>query len=191
MLLCLPFSHSSIVDVYYQGKIKPTDVVVNKIQSAETRLYQIPSSSNSDNHSRQKLTSSKDLHSAVADEEERRQKFQIDRKRERKLVKERVDELVPKEPGKQGQLEEKRARREANWERERQSGAADTELTDKDIYGGGSDYNAMLARQRQRQEMRYREKNEHLAGRKRELDAKEEKTMEMFKRMAQERFGNQ
>ncbi|EIW63866.1 uncharacterized protein TRAVEDRAFT_138168 [Trametes versicolor FP-101664 SS1] len=116
----------------------------------------------------------------------------LQRKRERKEAKERVEDLVgPKEVGRAGQLEKKKVQREAN-RAFREKGDEGLEVDDATLMGGGDSFQAQLAR-REAARQRYAEKNGDRmgAGRERaeELRQKDRATMDMFMQMAKEKFG--
>ncbi|KAG2221024.1 hypothetical protein INT45_009273 [Circinella minor] len=123
---------------------------------------------------------------------ERRAERKTEAKRSRSRREEYLDEVAPKETGREAQLAKRRAVN-AYHKRERDT---DVELTDADIYGGGrgeDDFKSRLAaekrrnemrdqRRQQRQEQKFGPIQERLAQHK----AKEDATMEMFKKMAEE-----
>ncbi|KAI9496523.1 hypothetical protein BDB00DRAFT_971624 [Zychaea mexicana] len=126
--------------------------------------------------------------------ERERNERRAERKSEVKRVKSRreehLDEVAPKETGREAQLAKRRAQN-AYHKRERD---LDVELDDSDLYGGGRDeFKAKLAaekrreearqqRRQQRQEERYGPIQERMAQHK----AKENATMEMFRKMAED-----
>ncbi|SAL95186.1 hypothetical protein [Absidia glauca] len=99
------------------------------------------------------------------------------------------DQVVPKLEGREAKLAEKRA---TNAQRRRER-SPDVELNDQDIYGGGDDYKARLAveqRNKERRQARFEERKEQrLAPIKDKLadyKAKEDQTMALFRKMAEE-----
>ena len=77
-----------------------------------------------------------------ADEEYHAVERDYQRKRERKEAKERLEDLVgPKEMGRAGQLEKKKAQREAN-RAYREKGDEGLELDDATLMGGGDSFQA-------------------------------------------------
>ncbi|KAI0640188.1 hypothetical protein C8Q77DRAFT_1046556 [Trametes polyzona] len=114
------------------------------------------------------------------------------RKRERKEAKERIEDLVgPKEVGRAGQLEKKKAQREAN-RAFREKGDEGLEVDDATLMGGGDSFQAQLAR-RDAARKRFEEKNGDRMSAAREraeqLRQKDKATMDMFMQMAKEKFG--
>ncbi|KAI8981334.1 hypothetical protein BD414DRAFT_443644 [Trametes punicea] len=127
----------------------------------------------------------------VADEY-RAAEREYQRKRERKEAKERLEDLVgPKEVGRAGQLEKKKAQREAN-RAYREKGDEGLELDDATLMGGGDSFQAQLAR-REAAKRRYEEKkNERMSATRERAEAlrqKDKATMDMFMQMAKEKFG--
>ncbi|THU83746.1 hypothetical protein K435DRAFT_688969 [Dendrothele bispora CBS 962.96] len=121
-------------------------------------------------------------------EEERKLK----RKRDRKEEKERVEDMVgPKEVGREGMLEKKRARRE-NDKAFRERGDEGLELDESTLMGGGDSFKAAIAR-REASKKRYEQKNEEKTTAMRErataFREKESATMAMFQELAKQRFG--
>ncbi|OLL24272.1 hypothetical protein NEOLI_003405 [Neolecta irregularis DAH-3] len=124
------------------------------------------------------------------------QEAQLARKRDRRIQKDRLEELAPKaEPGtRERQLEKKR---ELNQKLKsfREKSPDGVELKESDIYGD-DDFKAKLAISKnaaaQREEMkedRLREREMEKSVRKKELLTKEEETMKMFKEIAKQRYG--
>ncbi|CAO3592729.1 unnamed protein product [Absidia cylindrospora] len=131
------------------------------------------------------------------DWEEQREKDRLERKSEYRAQKRRtndfINETVPKLDGREAKLAEKRA---TNAMRRRER-SPDVELNDHDIYGGGGgggdDYKTRLAieqRNKERRQARFEERKEQrLAPIKDKLadyKAKENETMALFRKMAQE-----
>ncbi|WPH02032.1 hypothetical protein R9X50_00488700 [Acrodontium crateriforme] len=125
----------------------------------------------------------------------------IERKEERQAQRERLDELVPRaEPGsRERQLEKKRETAAANRSfREAKSPGAE-EVGEKDLMGGDDGvegYKKMLKekeRAKSERELRreevFRAKAAEREERMKGFRAKEEKTMEMLKSLAKQRFG--
>ncbi|CAO3693295.1 unnamed protein product [Rhizopus microsporus] len=128
------------------------------------------------------------------EKEEEYERKQAERKYEAKKRKERremmLDEVAPREVGREAQLLKKRALN-AYHKRER---SPDVELSEADLMGG-DDFQAMLAAERRRKEQREArraEKRAPILNKMEEYKAKESATMEMFKKMAEEqrRRGN-
>ncbi|KAI0778914.1 hypothetical protein BD413DRAFT_632463 [Trametes elegans] len=114
------------------------------------------------------------------------------RKRERKEAKERMEDLVgPKEVGRAGQLEKKKAQREAN-RAYREKGDEGLEVDDSTLMGGGDSFQAQLAR-REAAKQRFQDKRSEQMSATREraeaLRQKDKATMDMFMQMAKEKFG--
>ncbi|KAK0473051.1 hypothetical protein IW261DRAFT_1505511 [Armillaria novae-zelandiae] len=120
-------------------------------------------------------------------DEERKYK----RKRERAEDKERIEDMVgPREVGREGMLEKKRARREAD-KSFREKGDDAVELDDSTLFAGDS-FQARIAR-RDAGKKRYQQAQEEKAAAMREratvIKEKESATMSMFQQMAKQRFG--
>ncbi|KAF2153711.1 hypothetical protein K461DRAFT_115008 [Myriangium duriaei CBS 260.36] len=125
---------------------------------------------------------------------------QYQRKQDRRLQKERLDDLAPRaEPGtKERQLEKKREQAESNRAfREARSPGAE-EVREGDLMGddGAEGYKARLQASERRKTERELRKEELLRARAAEREerlsqhrAKEDKTMEMLKAIAKQRFG--
>ncbi|THX09500.1 hypothetical protein D6D18_01271 [Aureobasidium pullulans] len=135
---------------------------------------------------------------AEEDETARRQDLRFDRKMDRRSQKERLEELNPRaEPGsRERQLEKKREKAVANRAfREEKSPGAE-EVGEGDLIGGEDGIKAHLqATQRKKSERELR-KEEILRAREAEREerlaehrAKEDKTMEMLKSLARQRYG--
>ncbi|KAG9559739.1 hypothetical protein KCU71_g9409, partial [Aureobasidium melanogenum] len=135
---------------------------------------------------------------AEEDEIARRQDLRFDRKMDRKLQKERLEDLNPRaEPGsRERQLEKKREKTVANRAfREEKSPGAE-EVGEGDLIGGEDGIKAHIqATQRKKSERELR-KEEILRAREAEREerlarhrAKEDKTMEMLKNLARQRYG--
>jgi hypothetical protein len=138
----------------------------------------------------------------------------LKRKRDRKEERERVEDMVgPKEVGREGMLEKKRARREADRSF-RERGDEELEADESTLMGGGDSFqercvcccgvprgkNAdVFCRIRQRDAARKRaEEKRHGAREERDAAARErvsairqkdKATMDMFMQMAKEKFG--
>ncbi|TDL26373.1 hypothetical protein BD410DRAFT_518447 [Rickenella mellea] len=115
------------------------------------------------------------------------------KKRQREETKERVEELVgPKETGREGQMEKKRVKREEGRAIRDAKDDGLAEIDESTLMGGGDSFKARIA-QRDAARKRYEEKNAAKFAENREradaIRAKDAATMEMFKKMAQERFG--
>ncbi|PNS20755.1 hypothetical protein CAC42_2686 [Sphaceloma murrayae] len=129
-----------------------------------------------------------------------RESIRHERKMERKLQKDRMDEVAPRaEPGtKDRLLEKKREKLEANRSfRESKDGGVE-EVGDKDLLGdeGAEAYKAQLKEHERRKTEREVRKEEVLRARAAEREerlaahrAKENKTLDMLKEIAKQRFG--
>ncbi|KAK0184623.1 hypothetical protein F5146DRAFT_231805 [Armillaria mellea] len=120
-------------------------------------------------------------------DEERKHK----RKRERAEDKERIEDMVgPREVGREGMLEKKRARREAD-KCFREKGDDSVELDESALFTGDS-FQARIAR-RDAGKKRYQQAQEEKAAAMRErataIKEKESATMSMFQQLAKQRFG--
>jgi hypothetical protein len=120
------------------------------------------------------------------------------RKRERAENKDRIEDMVgPKEVGRAGMLEAKRARRENDraFRESRDDSFAEVDEGTLGLGGGDSFQDRIRQRdaaKRRADERRHGEKAHLLEATKERNDARRQKehdTMEMFKRMAAERFG--
>ncbi|KAI7225828.1 hypothetical protein KC330_g9025 [Hortaea werneckii] len=139
------------------------------------------------------------------DREARRAQIRADRRLDRKTQKERLEELVPRaEPGtRERQLEKKQERASANraFRDAKDGGAGEMEeVGDKELMGGGDgedDYKAQVkARERQKNQREVR-KEEVLRARAAEREGrvaehrrKEERTMDMLRELAKQRYGS-
>ncbi|PBK76364.1 hypothetical protein ARMSODRAFT_874877 [Armillaria solidipes] len=120
-------------------------------------------------------------------DEERKHK----RKRERAEDKERIEDMVgPREVGREGMLEKKRARRDAD-KSFREKGDDSVELDESALFAGDS-FQARIAR-RDAGKKRYQQAQEEKAAAMRErataIKEKESATMSMFQQLAKQRFG--
>ncbi|GAB1729692.1 hypothetical protein NU195Hw_g3652t1 [Hortaea werneckii] len=141
------------------------------------------------------------------DREAHRARIREDRRQDRKAQKERLEELVPRaEPGtRERQLEKKREKAFANRTfrdaKDGGEGGGMEDIGDKELMGGleggEDDYKAQVkARERQKNQREIR-KEEVLRARAAEREGrvaehrrKEEKTMEMLRELAKQRFGS-
>jgi len=114
------------------------------------------------------------------------------RKRDKVEAKERLEEIVgPKEVGREGALEKKRARREADRSF-RERGDDGLEADESTLLGSGGSFRAQIARRdatRKKYEAAKEEKTAAVRERVSVLKEKEDKTMAMFQALAKERFG--
>ncbi|KAF9820774.1 hypothetical protein IEO21_01217 [Rhodonia placenta] len=118
------------------------------------------------------------------------------RKRERKEVKERVEEMVgPKEAGREGMLENKRVQRESD-RAFRERGDEGLEVDESTLMGGGDSFKERIARRdmaRKRfDEKRHGPRDDRTTAIRERADAIREKdkaTMDMFMQMAKQKFG--
>ncbi|KAG9517590.1 hypothetical protein KCV07_g6111, partial [Aureobasidium melanogenum] len=135
---------------------------------------------------------------AEEDEIARRQDLRFDRKMDRKLQKERLEDLNPRaEPGsRERQLEKKREKAVANRAfREEKSPGAE-EVGEGDLIGGEDGIKAHIQATQHKKSERELRKEEILRAREAEREerlahhrAKEDKTMEMLKNLARQRYG--
>ncbi|KAL5519346.1 hypothetical protein ACEPAH_1029 [Sanghuangporus vaninii] len=132
-----------------------------------------------------------------AQEEAQSTERNYERRRAKQEDKNRIEEIVgPKEQGREGMLEKKKMRREAD--RAARDAKDDTlgEYDDSTLMGGGDSFQARIA-QRDAARRRFEEKRvtgreeKEAAFRERQeaIRSKDRATMEMFKQMARERFG--
>ncbi|KAK5221311.1 hypothetical protein LTR99_006864 [Exophiala xenobiotica] len=132
------------------------------------------------------------------------QALRQDRILDRKAQKDRLDELLPRaEPGtRERQLEKRREKAETNraFAASKEGGGDDMDLPPNEVMGGEEDSIGDLKRMQKENERRKNErelrKEEILRARAAEREArvavmkeKEERTMSMFKEIAQQRFG--
>ncbi|KAK7051621.1 hypothetical protein VNI00_004600 [Paramarasmius palmivorus] len=121
-------------------------------------------------------------------EEERRYK----RKRDRKEDKDRIEDMVgPKEVGREGMLEKKRAKRE-NDRAFREKGDEGLEADESTLMGGSDSFHAHIARRdaaKKRFESAREEKANAIRERAKAFNEKESATMAMFQQLAKQRFG--
>ncbi|KIK97702.1 hypothetical protein PAXRUDRAFT_824661 [Paxillus rubicundulus Ve08.2h10] len=118
------------------------------------------------------------------------------RKRDRVEAKEHVEDMVgPKEVGREGMLEKKRARRESNKDF-REKGDDGFEADESTLLGGGDSFKDHIARRdaaRKRfQEKRVVTREDNAAGARERANAMREKdraTMDMFQQLAKQRYG--
>ena len=126
--------------------------------------------------------------------------FRHERKAERKTQQERLDELVPRaEPGtRERQMEKKREVAASNRSFAQAKEAGETEVPERDLLGtDGADEFKKQIREKQRaknerelrKEEQLRARAEEREGRMREFRAKEDKTMEMLRQLAEQRYG--
>ncbi|KIO07141.1 hypothetical protein M404DRAFT_137623 [Pisolithus tinctorius Marx 270] len=120
----------------------------------------------------------------------------LKRKRDRAEAKDRLEDIVgPKEVGREAMLEKKRARRE-NDKAFREKGDEGLEADESTLLGGGDSFKDHIAR---REAARRRWEEKRAAGREDKEAAtreravamreKERATMDMFQKLAKERFG--
>lgn len=129
-------------------------------------------------------------------EDERKAERDLKRKREKKDAKERVEEMVgPKEVGREGVLEKKRAKRESD-KSFREKGDDGFEADESTLMGGGDSFKDHLARRdaarARHQEKKFGGKDERVTAVRERADAarqKEKETMDMFMQMAKQKFG--
>ncbi|KAF7791068.1 hypothetical protein EIP86_002029 [Pleurotus ostreatoroseus] len=120
----------------------------------------------------------------------------LKRKRERKEVKERLEDVVgPKEVGREGMLEKKRARREAD-KSYREKGDDGFDMDDSTLMGGGDSFQERIARRdaarKRMEDKRFTGREDRDAAARERADAlrqKDKATMDMFMQMAKQKFG--
>ncbi|KAF7347463.1 hypothetical protein MVEN_01502300 [Mycena venus] len=116
----------------------------------------------------------------------------LKRKRDKAEAKERIEDMVgPREVGREGALEKKRARREADRSF-RERGDDGMEADESVLLGGGDSFKAQIAKRdaaRSRRDQKYEDKTAAVRERANEYKEKESKTMAMFAALAKERFG--
>ncbi|KAG6843997.1 hypothetical protein H0H87_010888 [Tephrocybe sp. NHM501043] len=133
------------------------------------------------------LTMSREL-AAEQQQEERAYK----RKRDKLEAKERVEDMVgPREVGREGMLEKKRAKRDADRSY-RERGDEGLEADESTLFGGGDGFREQIAR-RDAAKNKYNAAREEKAAAARErasaFKQKEQATMDMFQQLAKQRFG--
>ncbi|KAG6884310.1 hypothetical protein C0993_012234 [Termitomyces sp. T159_Od127] len=114
------------------------------------------------------------------------------RKRDQLEAKERIEDMVgPREVGREGMLEKKRVRREAD-KNFREKGDEGLEADESTLLGGGDSFKDMVAR-RDAAKNRYNSAREEKVAAAREraemFKQKEQATMDMFQQLAKQRFG--
>ncbi|GLB43683.1 hypothetical protein LshimejAT787_1401950 [Lyophyllum shimeji] len=124
--------------------------------------------------------------------EQREEERAYKRKRDKLEAKERIEDMVgPREVGREGMLEKKRARRDADRSF-REKGDEGFEVDESTLLGGGDSFKDQIAR-RDATKQRYNAAREEKAAAAREranmFKQKEQATMEMFQQMAKQRFG--
>ncbi|KAJ7733810.1 hypothetical protein B0H14DRAFT_3898857 [Mycena olivaceomarginata] len=116
----------------------------------------------------------------------------LKRKRDRAEAKERVEDMVgPREVGREGALEKKRARREADRSF-RERGDDGLEADEGVLLGGGDSFKAQIAKRdaaQSRRSQKYEDKTAVVRERQSVYKEKETATMAMFQALAKERFG--
>ncbi|KAI0347903.1 hypothetical protein BDW22DRAFT_1341155 [Trametopsis cervina] len=118
------------------------------------------------------------------------------RKRDKLDAKDKLEEMVgPKEVGREGMLEKKRARREADRSF-REKGDDGFEADDSTLMGGGDSFQERIARRdaarKRMDEKKFGAKDDRDATARNRADAirqKDKATMDMFMQMAKEKFG--
>ncbi|TFK56907.1 hypothetical protein OE88DRAFT_1640726 [Heliocybe sulcata] len=122
---------------------------------------------------------------------------QYKRKRDREEAKERIEDMVgPKEVGREGMLEKKRAKRESDRAFREKGDDGFVEADESTLMGGGDSFRERIA-QRDAARKRFAEKRQshrdervsEVQERRSALREKDKSTMDMFMKMAQERFG--
>ncbi|RDB19347.1 hypothetical protein Hypma_013401 [Hypsizygus marmoreus] len=114
------------------------------------------------------------------------------RKRDKLEAKERVEDMVgPREVGREGMMEKKRARREADRSF-RDKGDEGLEADESTLLGGGDSFRDQIARRdaaRKRHLATKEDKTSAIRERASVFKEKEQATMDMFQQMAKQRFG--
>ncbi|KAJ7589451.1 hypothetical protein C8J56DRAFT_33594 [Mycena floridula] len=126
------------------------------------------------------------------EEEDRKAERSYKRKRDKVEDKERIEEMVgPREVGRAGQLEKKRAKREGD-RAFREKGDEGLEVDESTLLGGGDSFKDYIMK-REEGKKRYSAKEEEKAAAFRERSdqrkEKESATMAMFQQLAKQRFG--
>jgi len=130
-------------------------------------------------------------------EERHAAELQRKRKRERAEDKDRLEDMVgPKEIGKAGMLEKKRAKRENDKTFRERGDDGFVEADDNTLMGGGDSFRARIA-QRDANRTKWQEKKAAERGektvetqeRRKVLREKDRATMDEFMKIAKERFG--
>ncbi|KAL1740772.1 hypothetical protein HDZ31DRAFT_46840 [Schizophyllum fasciatum] len=134
------------------------------------------------------LPSSTDLQLArEAEAEAREADRKHKRKRDKLEARDRIEDMVgPKEVGREGMLEKKRARREED-RAYRDRGDEGLEVDESTLMGGGDNFKAMLAKRDAAKDKYSRAREERdleLKERASQIKEKEKATMDMFKQMA-------
>lgn len=134
---------------------------------------------------------------APEDSDEETRRFAVAkqaRRADRKAQEERLDELAPKETGRERMIEKRRM--ENAKRRQFDDRDYDVELGDGDLIGGGDDFKARLAarnaaagRREQARANEAQRRTELNADRFQAMREKDKATMDMLKKMAEERFG--
>lgn len=138
----------------------------------------------------------------LADEAQqaRRADSRYERKAERKAQKDRLDELVPRaEPGtRERQMEKKREVAASNRSFAQAKEAGETEVPESDLMGtdGADEFKKQIREKARAKNERELRREEQLRARAAERDermqqfrAKEDKTMDMLRQLAEQRFG--
>ncbi|KAJ7269298.1 hypothetical protein B0H12DRAFT_1095076 [Mycena haematopus] len=116
----------------------------------------------------------------------------LKRKRDKAEARERIEDMVgPREVGREGALEKKRARREADRSF-RDRGDDGFEADESVLLGGGDSFKAQIAKRdaaRTRRDQKYEDKSTAVRERATVLKEKETATIAMFQALAKERFG--
>ncbi|KAK7695245.1 hypothetical protein QCA50_002435 [Cerrena zonata] len=127
-----------------------------------------------------------------AAEENHKAERDYKRKRDRKEAKDRIEDMVgPREVGKEGMLEKKRAKRDAD-KSFREKGEDGLEADETTLMGSGGGFREAIARRdagRRKHEERQAEKMSAVRERTEAIRQKDQQTMAMFMQMAKEKFG--
>ncbi|KAF8633532.1 hypothetical protein AX15_001337 [Amanita polypyramis BW_CC] len=139
------------------------------------------------------LPTSADLvHARELESEYKEDERKYKRKREKLEAKDRIEDMVgPKEVGKEGLLEKKRARREQD-RTFREKGDEGFEADESTLMGKGDSFRDAIAKRdaaKRRYETKTQEKGMQMRERANALREKEKATMDMFQQLAKQRFG--
>lgn len=154
------------------GPVRPPRIV--RDGKDKQRPSAVASSSSSAMSERERVR-----HREDAKERDRRQQ-KAERKAQRRLEKERMDELVPPPSTAHEARQEKRRQRAYDSSQRGQS----PELRDSSMMGTSNDYESAIRQQEKEQKNRQRKKSGTANARLEELKAKEERTMAALKEMA-------
>ncbi|KAF9069336.1 hypothetical protein BDP27DRAFT_1383237 [Rhodocollybia butyracea] len=121
--------------------------------------------------------------------ETREEERNLKRKREKKEDKDRIEDMVgPREVGREGMLEKKRAKRDSD-RTFRDKGDEGLEADESTLMGGGDSFKQQVARRDAARQRNQQEKANTIRERVSVFKEKEDATMAMFQKLAKERFG--